>query len=166
MSRKRTEKEIPTSEPPVILNATLYLQIENIHIISAIIPFKGGWKCSCEQFIASRFFKVFRSFGLDRSRGEIMKRIYVGNLPFSASEEQLRALFAQYGNVHSVKLITDRETARPRGFGFVEMESAEADAAIAALNEKAFNGRTLKINEARARTGGPGFRKEGSPASG
>jgi RNA recognition motif-containing protein len=95
-----------------------------------------------------------------------MKRIYVGNLPFSASEEQIRTLFSQYGNVHSVKLITDRETARPRGFGFVEMEAAEADAAIAALNEKAFNGRTLKINEARARTGGSGYRKEGSAISG
>jgi RNA recognition motif-containing protein len=81
-----------------------------------------------------------------------MKTIYVGNLPFSASEDQIRQLFEQYGKVQSVKLITDRETGRPRGFGFVEMDGGEADGAIAGLNGQEFGGRSLRINEARERS--------------
>lgn len=80
-----------------------------------------------------------------------MKTIYVGNLPFSASEDQLRELFGQFGKVQSVKLVSDRETGRPRGFGFVEMDGADADSAIAALNGQQFGGRSLRINEARER---------------
>ena len=79
------------------------------------------------------------------------KTIYVGNLPFSATEDQVRETFAKHGNVLSVKLISDRETGRPRGFGFVEMEVAEADAAVQELNGKDFGGRTLRVNEARER---------------
>lgn len=77
------------------------------------------------------------------------KSIYVGNLPWSATEEQIQDLFANYGSVHSVKLITDRETGRARGFGFVEMDDAEASAAIEALDNSSFGGRTLRVNEAR-----------------
>ena len=77
------------------------------------------------------------------------KSIYVGNLPWSATEEQVQDLFANYGTVHSVKLITDRETGRARGFGFVEMDDAEASAAIEALDNSSFGGRTLRVNEAR-----------------
>jgi RNA recognition motif-containing protein len=80
-----------------------------------------------------------------------MKTIYVGNLPFSASEDQIRQLFEQYGKVQSVKLVSDRETGRPRGFGFVEMDGSAADTAIAALNGQQFGGRSLRINEARER---------------
>ncbi|HUO81949.1 MAG TPA: RNA-binding protein [Gammaproteobacteria bacterium] len=80
-----------------------------------------------------------------------MKTIYVGNLPFGSSEDDIRQLFAQYGSVQSVKLITDRDTGRPRGFGFVEMEGGDADAAIEALNGQEFGGRSLRINEARER---------------
>lgn len=80
-----------------------------------------------------------------------MKTIYVGNLPFSASEDQIRQLFEQYGKVQSVKLVSDRETGRPRGFGFVEMDGSEADTAITALNGQQFGGRSLRINEARER---------------
>ena len=76
------------------------------------------------------------------------KRIYVGNLPFSATEEEVRELFAAFGSVTSVSLISDRETGRPRGFGFVEMEDG-ADEAIQALDQSSMGGRTLKINEAR-----------------
>ncbi len=79
------------------------------------------------------------------------KRIYVGNLPFSATEDEVRALFEQHGTVLSVALIEDRETGRPRGFGFVEMEDAAADAAIAALAGYQMDGRNLNINEARPR---------------
>ncbi len=84
------------------------------------------------------------------------KKIYVGNLPFSATEAELNGLFSEYGSVDSVSLITDRETGRPRGFGFVEMDSDGADKAIKALDNKDFNGRTLKVNEARPRREGGG----------
>jgi RNA recognition motif-containing protein len=82
------------------------------------------------------------------------KKIYVGNLPFSASEDEIRNLFATHGNVVSVTLITDRETGRPRGFGFVEMDDAAAQTAIDAINDTDFNGRTLNVNEAKERKSG------------
>ena len=87
-----------------------------------------------------------------------MTKIYVGNLPFSADESQVRELFSQHGTVESVSIITDRETGRPRGFGFVEMSNAEASRAMQALNGQDFGGRALKINEAqeRERSGGGG----------
>lgn len=78
------------------------------------------------------------------------KKIYVGNLPFSADENEVRELFEQYGTVDSINLITDRDTGRPRGFGFVEMENG-ADEAIEALNNFDLGGRSLKVNEARPR---------------
>jgi RNA recognition motif-containing protein len=82
--------------------------------------------------------------------------LYVGNLPFSADEESVRALFAQDGReVAEVKLITDRDTGRPRGFGFVEMGNSEhADQAISALNGFTMDGRPLTVNEARERSSG------------
>lgn len=79
------------------------------------------------------------------------KKIYVGNLPFRTTETEVRELFAQYGTVHDVRLITDRETGRPRGFGFVEMDEGEADAAIQALDGTEMGGRNLRVNEARER---------------
>jgi RNA recognition motif-containing protein len=84
-----------------------------------------------------------------------MKTIYVGNLPFSATEEQVRELFGAHGDVEKVSLITDRETGRPRGFGFVEMAAEAADKAIAALDGYEMDGRTLRINEARDRGARP-----------
>ena len=78
--------------------------------------------------------------------------IYVGNLPFSASEDELRDVFAAYGEVTSVALIQDKVTGKPRGFGFVEMtNSAEAEKAINELNGKDFKGRSLVVNPARPR---------------
>jgi RNA recognition motif-containing protein len=79
------------------------------------------------------------------------KKIYVGNLPFSVTENAIRELFAQHGEVHSVAVITDRDTGRPRGFGFVEMDQAGASKAIAALDQWEMDGRNLKVNEAKAR---------------
>ncbi len=89
-----------------------------------------------------------------------MKSIYVGNLPFSATEDELRSLFSDYGTVHEARIMTDRETGRPRGFGFVRMDDQDADAAIRALNGKDMGGRTLRINEAEERrpSGGGGRR--------
>jgi len=80
-----------------------------------------------------------------------VKKIYVGNLPFSATEDGVNQLFSQHGTVHSVALINDRETGRPRGFGFVEMDDNEATAAISALNGHEMDGRALNVNEARDR---------------
>jgi RNA recognition motif-containing protein len=79
------------------------------------------------------------------------KNIYVGNLSWSTTEEEVRALFEAYGQVTSVKLVEDRETGRPRGFGFVEMDSAGALEAIKNLDGKEFGGRNLKVNEAKPR---------------
>ncbi|NDV19398.1 RNA-binding protein [Pseudodesulfovibrio sp. JC047] len=79
------------------------------------------------------------------------KNIYVGNLPWSSTEEDVRAAFEAYGEVISVKLINDRETGRPRGFGFVEMEDHGALEAIENLDGTDFGGRNLKVNEARPR---------------
>jgi RNA recognition motif-containing protein len=92
-----------------------------------------------------------------------MTKIYVGNLPFTATEEEVRSLFASHGNVESVALPTDRETGRPRGFGFVQMGSAEAVTAIGALNGHQMGGRALRVNEAQERTagGGGGYRAGG-----
>ena len=80
-----------------------------------------------------------------------MKRIYVGNLPFSSTEDEVRQLFEAHGSVHAVNLVTDRDTGRPRGFGFVDMEDDAADTAIRALDGSQFGQRTLKVNEARPR---------------
>jgi RNA recognition motif-containing protein len=82
-------------------------------------------------------------------------KIYIGNLPFSATEDQVRALFEQHGEVQSVNLITDRETGRPRGFGFVEMDEEAAKAAVAALDGSEMGDRSLRVNEARPREGRP-----------
>ena len=84
------------------------------------------------------------------------QRIYVGNLPFSATEEEVSDLFSQYGEVISCNLLIDRETGRPRGFGFVEMEDEAAKQAIAALDGKDFGGRQLRVNEAQPREQGRG----------
>lgn len=79
------------------------------------------------------------------------KSIYVGNISFSSTEDDIRNAFAQYGEVFNVKFVMDRETGRFRGFGFVEMDDAAALEAIQALNGKDVGGRALKVNEAQAR---------------
>lgn len=83
-------------------------------------------------------------------------KLYVGNMSFEVSESELRKAFEAHGQVDSVTIIMDRDTGRPKGFGFVEMSNeAEAKKAIEALNGKDFMGRTLNVNEARPRTDGP-----------
>jgi len=81
-------------------------------------------------------------------------KLYVGNLPFNATEDQVRTHFAAHGTVDKVSLVNDRETGRPRGFGFVEMPSADAQRAMQALDGKDFGGRPLKVNEAQERDRG------------
>ncbi len=79
------------------------------------------------------------------------KKIYVGNLPFSATEAELREVFGAHGEVESVNIVTDRETGRSRGFGFVEMSQDDAAKAIEALDQYEMNGRNLRVNEAKPR---------------
>ena len=86
-----------------------------------------------------------------------MKKIYVGNLPFSMNDGELRDLFAAHGNVMSASVVMDRETGRSRGFGFVEMDDSEAENAINALNGSMCNGRDLRVNEARPREDRPRY---------
>jgi cold-inducible RNA-binding protein len=92
------------------------------------------------------------------------QKLYVGNLPFNTTEDDLRNLFAQYGEVTSVKVISDRDTGRPRGFAFVEMENA--DEAIKALDGQEFEGRNLKVNVAREREAGQGGGPRGPQGGG
>ncbi|MEF2145690.1 MAG: RNA-binding protein [Desulfovibrionaceae bacterium] len=84
-----------------------------------------------------------------------MKSIYVGNISFRATEDDVRDLFAAYGEVHEVKFVMDRETGRFRGFGFVRMDDNPALEAIEALDGKEVQGRALKVNEAREREARP-----------
>ena len=78
-------------------------------------------------------------------------KLYVGNLPFSATEDEVRNLFSQHGTVNEVNLITDRFTGNPRGFGFVEMDEEGGAAAIKAVNGADFGGRSLKVDQAQPR---------------
>jgi RNA recognition motif-containing protein len=100
-----------------------------------------------------------------------VKNIFVGNLSFGATEDSLRSLFEAYGTVDRVSIVTDRETGRSRGFGFVEMSNdEEGDRAIAAVNGKDLDGRTMNVNEARPKTersgGGGGGRSGGGYGGG
>ena len=86
---------------------------------------------------------------------DLGKKLYVGNLPFSANEAELRELFEAHGAIESVSVITDRETGRARGFAFVEFEEASgAEAAMQALDGRDVGGRTIRVNEAHERRGG------------
>ncbi len=94
------------------------------------------------------------------------KKLYVGNIPFSATEDELRSLFEQHGSVESINVITDRDTGRPRGFAFVEMDASAADAAMQALDGKDMGGRSLRVNEANERGAGGGGRGGGGRGGG
>lgn len=92
-----------------------------------------------------------------------MTKLYVGNLPFAATDETLRTLFAQHGTIEKVSLVGDRDTGRPRGLGFVEMSNADASRAMQALNGTEFDGRALKVGEAQDRAGSGGRSRGGGP---
>lgn len=94
------------------------------------------------------------------------KKIYVGNLPYSTVEDEVQDLFAQYGDVVSIAMINDRDTGRFRGFCFVEMEDTAAESAIEALDGQDFNGRGLRVNEARPRENRRDDRRGGRSSGG
>ncbi len=85
-----------------------------------------------------------------------MKKLYIGNLPFTATEDDIRETFGAHGEVHSIALINDRETGRPRGFGFIEMDDDAAMKAQQALDGQELGGRALKVNEAQDKPRGGG----------
>jgi RNA recognition motif-containing protein len=85
------------------------------------------------------------------------KRLFVGNLPFTTTADELRQAFAAHGTVHDVSLVSDRETGRSRGFAFVDMDAQGAQAAIEALNSKEFGGREIRVDEAHAKRSSTGF---------
>lgn len=101
--------------------------------------------------MATKYNSHFPAEVAGQEKSTMSTKIYVGNLPFSATDDEVRDMFSEFGNVESVNLITDRETGRPRGFGFVEMSSG-ANEAIQALHQKDMGGRSLNVNEARPRT--------------
>jgi RNA recognition motif-containing protein len=109
------------------------------------------------------FFSLKREF-------ELSKKIYVGNLSFDATEDEVREMFSEFGAVESLAMINDRDTGRFRGFAFVEMEDSAANAAIKALNGKEIGSRELTVNEARPReerpAGGGGGYRGGSGGNG
>jgi RNA recognition motif-containing protein len=98
-------------------------------------------------------FYTFFSFGVI----VLSKNIYVGNLAWAVSDDELRSMFEQFGEVTSARVIEDRETGRSRGFGFVEMDDEGAQQAIQALNGADSHGRNLKVNEAQPRTSRPRY---------
>jgi RNA recognition motif-containing protein len=105
---------------------------------------------------------IWKSFG----ENQLSKKMYVGNLSFQATEEQVRDLFTPYGTVDSVTMITDRMSGQFRGFCFVEMETSAANAAISALDSHELDGRTLKVNEAKPREERGGGQRNGGGSRG
>ena len=103
-------------------------------------------------FIAAFISPLFgaSSSSTEEDDGEV-STLYVGNLPYRANEGAVRALFSEYGNVHSVRLMKDKHTGKRRGFGFVEMSASDADNAVNQLNDSEFQQRTLKVREAKER---------------
>jgi cold-inducible RNA-binding protein len=96
-----------------------------------------------------------------------MTNIFVGNLSFQTSQEELTAAFSQYGNVERVNIVTDRDSGQPRGFAFVEMtERRDAETAISVLNGSELNGRAMNVNEARPKTEGGGRSAGRRPSGG
>ena len=118
---------------------------------------EGGDEC---RTLSPPEFKLPVSERQLRAKLETMgMKLYVGNLSYDTSEDRLRELFSEHGDVASASLVMDRDTGRPRGFGFVEFnDDAQAKAAMEALNGKSIDGRDLTVNEARPRTGGGGGR--------
>lgn len=112
---------------------------------------------SAVQLSATDIFRAFVTVTTLLGNSRISKlNIYVGNMPFSMDEDQLRTIFGEFGDITSANVIMDRDTGRPRGFAFIEMQDDDARKAIAELNEKEFGGRKLNINEARPRQSGGG----------
>ncbi|TLU59952.1 RNA-binding protein [Thalassotalea litorea] len=102
-------------------------------------------------FVGALIAPLIANLLVNESKETPIKTLYVGNLPYRANEAAVRSLFASHGEVHSVRLMKDKQTGKRRGFGFVEMSAADADGAIESLNDTEFQQRTLKVREAKER---------------
>jgi hypothetical protein len=134
--------------------AHLVLQSQSIEggvIALAVGLFIGHLVGVCTLPGAARATRAKPAAKAQAGTGDDIVSLYVGNLAYSAQRDALKELFEQYGTVHSVRIMTDRATRRPRGYGFVEMDHAGAQAAMQALNDSEFCGRTLRISEAKQR---------------
>ena len=126
---------------PPALWGRRFAVVRSGRVVRAVSMARGAWEA-----------RAFSPVSIDQMEVSTMKNIYVGNLPFQTTDEDLRAAFEQHGEVSSATVIFDRETQRSRGFGFVEMPNAgEAESAIEALNGSDMGGRSLRVNEARPR---------------
>lgn len=113
------------------------------------------------NFLSREPFVCFRRVSFKGESEKLVKKIYVGNLPYEATEDEVREMFAEFGEVQSVAMINDRDTGRFRGFSFVEMDDEAANDAIEALDGKDVGGRSIKVNEARPREERGGGRRDG-----
>ncbi len=128
-------------------------------ILAVIAYFVSGYiEITPTLFAAFVFVSAFvapligaRTININDDEESQISTLYVGNLPYRANESAVRALFSDYGNVHSVRLMKDKHTGKRRGFGFVEMSSDDVDDAIDKLNDSEFQQRTLKVREAKDR---------------
>ncbi|MDO6425924.1 RNA-binding protein [Thalassotalea sp. 1_MG-2023] len=126
----------------IVLAIVVYFIAISIELNPAIV--------AAIAFVCSILTGFLGSESTDSVTGDV-KTLYVGNLPYRANEGAVRALFSEYGKVHSVRLMKDKHTGKRRGFGFVEMASNDADGAIKQLNDSEFQQRTLKVREAKER---------------
>lgn len=138
---------------PKILNVIVALVLAVIAYFSATFIEFTATTVAAIVFIAAFLSPLFggQSFSEEESADGEVSTLYVGNLPYRANEGAVRALFSDYGNVHSVRLMKDKHTGKRRGFGFVEMSASDADNAIKKLNDSEFQQRTLKVREAKER---------------
>src|SRR5882672_700654 len=134
---------------------------------SGVTPFGAPLLCQTTTLAPSSAYRGVSSTAGDAQRCAMAQKLFIGGLSFSTSNERLREVFAQIGSVESATVVTDRDTGRSRGFGFVEMATAaEADAAVKKFNGQELDGRTLKVELANAKPSGGGARGGGGGGGG
>lgn len=137
----------------VTIITQLFLEAPDTAVVSAIAlgTFLGGVLTPFVSFYLQQKKSQVTPRPTQRSnQGTDTRTLYVGNLPFKVNEDEVSQLFSRYGEVSEVRLVKDRRTGRKKGYGFVEMEATGADLALAKLNDKEFEGRTLKVRAAHA----------------
>lgn len=139
---------------PLILTATFVATALTVigFFTSSMINSVDGYSVAAGLFIGAFLSPIIiKLLAGEKTDEEEVKTLYVGNLPYRANESAVRTLFAEYGVVHSVRLMKDKQTGKRRGFGFVEIAASDAEQAIDSLNDTEFQQRTLKVREAKER---------------
>lgn len=137
---------------PKLINVIVALVFAAVAYFIADSMLSGAASLAIFVFVASLVSSLINVQGSDSSNSsDDISTLYVGNLPYRANEGAVRALFSEYGNVQSVRLMKDKHTGKRRGFGFVEMSASDAGNAIKKLNDSEFQQRTLKVREAKER---------------